>query len=89
MLAAARAVPGDMGLYAEELVDLATGDRDLELRAALFALTDLLEKTASDREPAVRASPVRRSDRAARSDRSTTIRARKDSAHSAASITES
>jgi FlaA1/EpsC-like NDP-sugar epimerase len=47
MLAAARAVPSELRLLAEELITLATGDRDDDLRIALFALTDLLEETAS------------------------------------------
>jgi FlaA1/EpsC-like NDP-sugar epimerase len=46
MLAAARAVPSQLRLMAEELIGLATGDLDDDLRSGLFALTDLLEEAA-------------------------------------------
>jgi FlaA1/EpsC-like NDP-sugar epimerase len=48
MLAAPRAVPSELRLLAEELISLATGDRDDDLRTALFALTDLLEEAATE-----------------------------------------
>ena len=57
MLAAARAVPSQLRSMAEELITLATGDRDDDLRAALFALTDLLEEAAKS---APQPRPLRR-----------------------------
>ena len=89
MLAAARAVPRDLARHAQELIDLATGDRDVELRAALFSLTDLLEETASDREPVVRAPMARRGEPAMRGGRSRPRRTRRNSAGRAASFPES
>ena len=56
MLAAARAGPRDLARHAQELIDLATGDRDVELRAALFSLTDL-SRGDSQRPRARRARP--------------------------------
>ena len=51
MLAAPRAVPSELRLLAEELISLSTGDRDDDLRTALFALTDLLEEAATEPAP--------------------------------------
>jgi FlaA1/EpsC-like NDP-sugar epimerase len=51
MLAAPRAVPRELRLLAQELISLATGDRDDDLRTALFALTDLLEEAATEGAP--------------------------------------
>lgn len=51
MLAAPRAVPRELRLLAEELISLSTGDRDDELRRALFDLTDLLEEAATEDAP--------------------------------------
>lgn len=90
MLAAARAVPVEVRMLADQLIELATGDRDVALRAALFALTDLLEETASDRAPVARTVAARRIRQApGRVDRSRVLRAARDSARSAASFTES
>ena len=48
MLAGAQPIPAEIRAWADSLIDLADGDHDSELRAALFGVTDALGQSAPD-----------------------------------------